>query len=96
MGASHHSSFSPDEREHFDKFMSQLLGDKKRSWPQGRISGEDDGVTAFAVAADPIKQVILIRFPKPMDWIGLGVKEATQMRDMLDAKIAELTTPRPL
>jgi hypothetical protein len=93
MGASHHSS-SPDEREAFDKFMAQLMGDKRRSWPQGRISGEDDGATAFAVAADPIKQVILIRFPKPMDWIGLGVKEAKQMRDMLTQKIEELTAPR--
>lgn len=93
MSISHHSE-SPEEREARDLLFKQLLGDKSRTWPQGRISGEDDGATAFAIATDLTNGVIIIRFPKPMDWIGLGVTEATALRDKLNEKIGELTGAR--
>lgn len=92
MSISHHSE-NPGEREAFNRFISQITGNTKREWPAGRISGEDDGATAYAIAADPVKRVILIRFPKPMDWIGFGVVEAIALRDQLDVKIAEISHP---
>ncbi len=69
MSISHHSE-NPDEMEAINRFISQLTGSTKREWPEGRINGEDDGATAYAIAADRSRNVILIRFPKPMDWIG--------------------------
>ncbi len=93
MSISHHSE-NPGEREALDRFLSQIMGSTKREWPKGRISGEDDGVTAYAIAADPQRQLILIRFPKPMDWIGLGINEAMALRNQLDEKIGQLTKPR--
>ena len=92
MSASHHSE-SPEERAKMELFLKQLTGDRSREWPQGRISGEDDGATAFAVATDVANRVIIIRFSKPMDWIGLGINEAMLLRNMLDLKIGELTMP---
>lgn len=73
--------------------MEQACGNTNRAWPNGRISGEDDGESAFAIAADPVKRVIIIRFPKPMDWIGLDVPSATALRDKLNEKIAEISAP---
>jgi hypothetical protein len=93
MSISHHSE-NPGEREALNRFLSQLAGSTERGWPEGRISGEDDGATAYAIAADPRRQVILIRFPKPMDWIGLGINDAMALRNKLDEKINELTKPR--
>lgn len=90
MSIQHHSDNS-DHREALDRFMSQITGSGKRAWPNGRINGEDDGATAYAIAADPVRKVILIRFPKPMEWIGFDVKSAAQLRDALTAKISELT-----
>ena len=92
MSIAHHHE-SPEERAALETFLKQAQGDKTRAWPQGRISGEDDGETAFLIAADPSNKTVIIRFPKPMDWIGLGVNEAMQLRNLLDAKIAELTKP---
>lgn len=92
---SHHSEWQdPETREVFNRFMSQIMGDKKREWPEGRLNGEDDGVSAYAIAADPRRQVVIIRFPKPMDWIGLGINDAMALRNKLDEKIDELTKPR--
>ncbi len=76
--------------EAFNLFMQQISGSKNRSWPQGRISGEDDGATAYAIAADPQRKLVLIKFTKPMDWLGLGIEEAKALRDKLTEKINEL------
>lgn len=92
MSISHHSE-SPEERQARELLLQQILGSTKRTWPQGRINGEDDGATAFAIAADPVKKVIIIRFSKPMDWIGFGIPEAVALRDKLDEKINELRVP---
>lgn len=70
--------------------LRQLTGDKTRRWPQGRINGEDDGETAFAIAANPADGTIIIRFSKPMDWIGFKAPEAAALRDKLTEKIKEL------
>ena len=93
MSISHHSE-SPGEREARELLLQQFLGSTKRTWPAGRINGEDDGATAYAIAADPQRRLVLIRFPKPMDWIGLDVDDAMALRNKLDEKIAELTRPR--
>lgn len=73
--------------------MEQACGSTQRTWPNGRLGGEDDGESAFAIAADPVKRVIIIRFPKPMDWIGLDAVSATALRDKLNEKIAEISAP---
>lgn len=70
------------------------MGINNRKWPEGRISGEDDGVTAYAIAADPIRKIVIIKFPKPMDWIGLNPNDAAKLRNAIDAKLAELAAPK--
>lgn len=89
MSISHHS----ENPEALKRFLEQAMGINKREWPEGRISGEDDGVTAYAIAADPVRKIVILKFPKPMDWIGLSANDAAILRNALDAKIAELAQP---
>lgn len=93
MSISHHSE-SPEERAAKELMLEQLLGSTRRTWPQGRLNGEDDGATAYAIAADPARKLVLIRFPKPMDWLGLSVNDAAALRNKLDEKINELSMPK--
>src|ERR1700748_3506373 len=90
MSLSHHSA---EDQEAHRLFMEQLLGTAKREWPQGRIAGEDDGALAFAIAADHGTKRIIIRFPKAVDWLGLTCNDGAQLRNKLDEKIGELTSP---
>jgi hypothetical protein len=89
MSMSHHS---PEEAANAQRFINEIMGQSKRRWPQGRISGDDDGESAYAIAADPQNRMVRIQFSKPMIWLGLSIKEAKHLRDMLDQKIAELAT----
>ncbi len=89
MSIPHHSE-NPEEAAARDLLLRQFLGDTKRTWPKGRIDGDDDGATAYAIAADPVRKLVLIRFPKPMDWIGLDVPAALHLREKLNEKLGEL------
>lgn len=71
--------------------MDEFTGTAERQWPHGRISGDDDGKTAFAMAADPIRKVVIIKFTKPMDWIGLDEISARKMALLLVEKADQLS-----
>lgn len=87
MSTSHHN---PEQDEAAQAFISELMGRTERKWPQGRISGEDDGQTNYAIATDERNRIIRIQFTKPMNWLGLGIDEAKSLRKMLGEKITEL------
>ena len=87
MSMSHHS---PDDAAYAKRFIDQMFGESKRDWPNGRVAGDDDGESAFAIATDPVHMIVKIAFPKPMNWIGLDLKTAKGMRDALSEKINEL------
>lgn len=88
MSSSHHGS--QEQRELLKRLIDQGNGTAKRSYPDGRVSGDDDGELAYAIAADPRHQIIRIQFNKPVDWLGLDRKSAEALRDMLDEKLLEL------
>jgi hypothetical protein len=87
MSIQHHS---PEDAENQKRLIDEIFGRAQRRWPDGRISGDDDGVTAYAIAADPQHRIVRIQFTKPMCWLGLDVKAARQLRDALDNKLSEL------
>ena len=88
MSIEHHR---PEDFENQNRFFDEIANIAKRKWPGGRISGDDDGVTAYAIAADPENRIVRIQFTKPMCWLGLDIKSARKLRDSLDDKIAELS-----
>lgn len=87
MSIQHHS---PDDSEQVRRMLDELSGIAERKWPHGRLSGDDDGETAFAIAADHRSKIVRIQFTKPMNWIGLGVLEARQLAQKLTEKADEL------
>lgn len=86
MSASHHGNDGVDIR----RFMEQVTGTAKREYPAGRMGADDDGALSYAMATDDRTRTIIIRFPKPTEWIGLGITEATELRDQLDERIMAL------
>ncbi len=70
--------------------LDEIAGVSERKWPHGRVNGDDDGETAFAIAADPRYKIVRIQFTKPMNWLGLDVKSARQLAAMLTEKADEL------
>ena len=85
MSASHHA-----DSELMKRFCDQVEGKARREYPQGRMGHEDDGVLALAVAVDRPHGTVIIRFGKPVEWIGLGRKETEGLIDMLQMKLNEL------
>lgn len=70
--------------------IDELSGKMPRSWPQGRISGGDDGQTHMAIAADLKAKIVRIQFTKPMDWLGLDPFSARQLAKMLIEKANQI------
>jgi hypothetical protein len=100
MGASHHGQpdgFTPEERkrqqELFDRLLAQMDGTAKRNYSQGRVGPDDDGDLALAVTADKAKNVVVISFGKPVEWIGLGPVEVNGLINLLMQKLRELGVP---
>jgi hypothetical protein len=97
MSASHHGGPGEGERrsqiEQFaaiqKRFLEQMEGTARREYPAGRMGHDDDGALSYAIAADPTKQTVIIRFGKPVEWIGLGIVEANELLNKLREKIGE-------
>ena len=94
MSIEHHGAqqppIDPTERAAMDRILDEIMGKAERTYPHGRVSGDDLGEAAFAIAADPVHRIIRIQFTKPMTWLGLDLPTATKLRDLLAEKIREL------
>lgn len=88
MSIQHHDN--PNEQAAMQRFIDEVRRDSERKWPHGRVSGDDDGESAFAIAADPLYRIVRIQFTKPMNWIGLDVQSARHMAKLLTEKADEV------
>lgn len=88
MSLSHHHS--PEEIESQKRLLDQFLNRATPKFPAGHINADDDGELAFAVAADLRRNVVIINFGKPVDWIGLGKKEVLMLANLLHDKAKQL------
>lgn len=86
MSLQHHGS--PEEQLAIQRrFLEQITGTAKRDYPAGRMGADDDGTLSYAIANDDRHRVIVIRFGKAVEWIGLGVEDAERLRDELTERI---------
>ena len=92
MGIPHHSDSEMNEEQEraLRRILAEMSGKADREWPDGRISADDDGESAYAIAADPEHGIVRIQFTKPMKWLGLDLKSAETLKDALEQKIDEL------
>lgn len=88
MSTSHHES--PDEIEAQKRLLDQFLNRAKPAFPGGHLNARDEGELAFAVAVDKSKGVIILRFGKPVDWVGFGPSEARHLAHLLVEKAEQL------
>lgn len=72
------------------RFLQQIDGTAKREYPNGRMGADDDGALVYAVAVDRRHRTIVIRFGKPVEWMGLDIEAAEKLRDALTDKLLEL------
>lgn len=83
---SHHSS-EPDDA--MRKAMGELFGE----FPNGKLNKDDAGAIAMAVGVENHR--VVLRFPKPVAWIGMTGDEAFELAQSLlhHARNAGVTAP---
>lgn len=92
MSVPHHSEA---ELEAAQRFISEMLGEAKPHFPQGKLNERDDGELAFAVAADLRKRVVILRFAKPVDWLGMPAKQTRDLANLLLEKATQVEASCP-
>lgn len=86
MSAQHHGEL----QEARDRLLDQFMGADRRAFPAGKMGADDEGELSYALANDDKNRVIVMRFGKPVEWIGLDVASATELRDQLTERIMAL------
>lgn len=83
---SHHSS-KPNPA------MSELMRSLMGEYPNGRMNADDAGAIAMQVGVEEGR--VVVRFPKPVAWIGMSGDEAIGLAQMLmkHARAAGITAP---
>lgn len=103
MSLNHHSEGMSDElRKLFEneqasrqRFSDQVAGRAKRSWSDGRIGPHDDGDLAFAIGPHPDKELVVIDFGKPVEFIACPPQQAIELAQAL-IKHARAISTQPL
>lgn len=83
---SHHSS-EPNKELH--DAMRKLFGE----FPDGKLNPDDAGAVAMAVGVESGR--VVLRFPKPIAWVGMTGDEAFELAQCLlrHARNAGVTAP---
>ena len=83
---SHHSS---EPNKLMNDAMRKLFGE----FPDGKLNEDDAGAVAMAVGVENNR--VVLRFPKPVAWVGMTGDEAYELAQMLlkHARVAGVTAP---
>jgi len=83
---SHHGN-NPNPQLH--EAMRNLFGE----FPDGKLNEDDSGAVAMAVGVENNR--VVLRFPKPIAWVGMTGDEAFELGQMLlkHARHAGVTAP---
>lgn len=90
---SHHSSYDPVNEPQDAKLhetMKRLLGE----FPNGKLNERDEGAIAMMVGLEDKK--VIIKFPKPVAWIGMTAEEAIVLAQYLIKRARQAGHTRPL
>ncbi len=86
---SHHGNNPPHVQKALSEALRSLLGE----YPDGRMNANDEGAIAFAVGVEAGR--VVLRFPKPVAWMGMSGDEALELAQLLiqHAKNAGISSP---
>lgn len=97
-------SFPHSRQEYEDQFgQSELLkrfkeqkdGLAQRKFPEGRLSGDDDGDITFKIGGDLDRNIVAIEYAKPVTWVAMPPQQAIELAQML-IKHARAVSKKPL
>ena len=83
------------QNELMNRFFTQRDGKANRQWPDGRVSGDDDGDTTFIISSDPDKGLVRVEFATPTAWVAMPPQQAMQFAELL-IKHARAITKEPI
>lgn len=73
-----------DKRDQLlDRFESERRGEAQRQFPNGRLSGDDDGQLTFKIGADREKNVVAIEYSTPTVWMAMSPQQAVELAQIL-------------
>jgi len=83
---SHHSS---EPNRAMSEAMKQIFGE----YPDGKLNAQDAGAVALTLGVEEGR--VVIRFPKPVAWIGFTGDQAMEIAQLLikHARTAGITAP---
>jgi len=62
-----------------DRFLEELAGVDSKKYPDGRYEASDEGQVHYSVAASVQEDAIILKFPKPVTWLGFSDDSASQL-----------------
>lgn len=85
----HDNEAPADVRAALSEHMRKLMGE----FPAGKLNPDDSGAIAMSVGVENHK--VVMRFPKPVAWIGMTGDEAFELAQLLlrHARNAGVTAP---
>ncbi len=88
---SNHGSVPFDGNENVDpdaqKRMHDLMGKVLGEYPEGKINKDDEGALAFMIGVEDGK--VVLKFPKPVAWLGMPPEQAVQLAQILIQRARE-------
>lgn len=87
---SHHGNDDPELNKALHHAMKQIFGE----FPHGKLNDNDAGALAYAVFAE--NGVVVIKFPKLIQWIGLEPEQAIEMAEVLVKHARKCGCKKPL
>lgn len=86
---SHHGNPDPQAQRRMAEAMKQVFGE----YPNGRLNDNDAGALAVEIGQEGGS--VVMRFPKPVAWIGFTGDQAMEIAQVLikHARAAGITAP---
>lgn len=83
MSFPHHGEEFEHQSELLKRFQAEREGKSQREFPEGRLSGDDDGSITFKIGADADKGVVAIEYSKPVGWVAMSPQQAVEFAQSL-------------
>ena len=64
-------------------YVQQLEGDKKRSWPEGRLDAQDDGEVGISISSDVKRALVELNYSRPTQWFAIPPELAISLANSL-------------
>lgn len=86
---SHHSS-NDEAGKHMSEMMREIFGE----YPEGKLNVDDEGALAMLLGNE--KGKVIIRFPKPVAWVGFTPEQALKIAEDLIYNARQCGSTQPL